>query len=182
MRKISPKLSCIKFLQIRDVPTQIPGHPGHSLSKTTEKGHLHKVFFRDIPTSGSPDVPGISRPKTLCLGCFFGPDGGKSTFCTPLFSKKGSTPTPLGAGSARPNPKMGAPDRENPLFLGVSALRGGSRPWSQTMVSEGARPWGRGRSGDCDLWRSLEKGLKRFWAESEGKDGSSALNSPMSTL
>ena len=26
---------------------------GHSLSKTTEKGHLHKVFVRDIPTSGS---------------------------------------------------------------------------------------------------------------------------------
>ena len=28
------------FLQIRDVPTQIPGHPGHSLSKTTEKGRF----------------------------------------------------------------------------------------------------------------------------------------------
>ena len=53
VRKISPKFSCIKFFQIRDVPTQIPGHSGHSLSKTTEKGHLHKVFVRDIPTSGS---------------------------------------------------------------------------------------------------------------------------------
>ena len=53
VRKISPKFSCIKFFQIRDVPTQIPGHPGHSLSKTTEKGHLHRVFVRDIPTSGS---------------------------------------------------------------------------------------------------------------------------------
>ena len=59
-------------------------------------------------------------------------------------------PYPLGAGSARPNPKMGAPDPENPLFLGFSVLRGALRPWSQTMVSEGARPWGRGRSGDCD--------------------------------
>ena len=29
-------------------------------------------------------------------------------------------------------------------------LKGGLRPWSQTMVSEGARPWGRGRSGDCE--------------------------------
>ena len=29
-------------------------------------------------------------------------------------------------------------------------LRGGLRPWSQTMVSEGARPWGRGRSGACE--------------------------------
>ena len=27
--------------------------PGHSLSKTTEKGHLHKVFIWDILTSGS---------------------------------------------------------------------------------------------------------------------------------
>ena len=57
-------------------------------------------------------------------------------------------PYPLGAGSARPNPKMGAPDPGNPLFLGFSVLGGGLRPWSQTMVSEGARPWGRGRSGD----------------------------------
>ena len=53
VRKISPKFSCIKFFQIWDVPTRIPGHPGHSVSKTTEKGHLHKVFVWDIPTSGS---------------------------------------------------------------------------------------------------------------------------------
>ena len=46
-------------------------------------------------------------------------------------------PYPLVAGSARPNPKMGAPDPENPLFVGFSVLRGGLRPWSQTMVSEG---------------------------------------------
>ena len=52
-RKISPKFACIEFFQIRDVPTHISGHPGHCLSKTTEKGHLHKVFLRDIPTSGS---------------------------------------------------------------------------------------------------------------------------------
>ena len=50
-------------------------------------------------------------------------------------------PYPLGAGSARPNPKKGGPDPENLLFLGFSVLRGGLRPWSQTMVSEGARPW-----------------------------------------
>ena len=46
---------------------------------------------------------------------------------------------------------MGAPDPENPVFLGFSVLRGDLRPWSQTMVSEGARPWGRGRSGDCEI-------------------------------
>ena len=56
-------------------------------------------------------------------------------------------PCPLGAGSARPNPKMGASDPESPLFLGFSVLRGGSRPWSQ----KGARPWGRGRSGHCEI-------------------------------
>ena len=61
----------------------------------------------------------------------------------------------LGAGSARPNPKLGAPDPENPLFLGFSVLRGGLRPWSQTMVSEGARPWGGGRSGDCESYESV---------------------------
>ena len=68
-----------------------------------------------------------------------------------IVQQKRVYPYPLGAGSARPNPKMGAPDPENPLFLGFAVLRGGLRPWSQTMVSEGARPWGRGRSGDCEL-------------------------------
>ena len=66
------------------------------------------------------------------------------------------SPYPLVAGSARPNPKMGAPDAENPLFLGFSVLRGGPRPWSETMVSEGARPWGRGRSGDCELIQKIK--------------------------
>ena len=41
-------------------------------------------------------------------------------------------PYPLGAGSARPNPKMGARDPENPLFLGFSVLGGGI----ETMVSD----------------------------------------------
>ena len=62
----------------------------------------------------------------------------------------GVYPYPLGAGSARPNPKKGAPkgraETENPLFMGLTALRGGLRRWSQTMVSIRARPWGRGRS------------------------------------
>ena len=65
-------------------------------------------------------------------------------------------PYPLGAGPARPNPKMGGRDPENSLFIGFSVLIGGLRPWSQTMVSEGARPWGGGRSGDCELHVSHE--------------------------
>ena len=71
---------------------------------------------------------------------------------TPWLQQTRVYPYPLGTGSARPNPKVGALDPENPLFLGLSALRGLPRPWSETMVSEGARPWGRARSGDCDGW------------------------------
>ena len=80
----------------------------------------------------------------------------------PIWSQQARVyPYPLGAGSARPNPKMGAPDPENPLFLGFSVLRGGLRPWSETMVSEGARPWGRGRSGDFH-----DRSVTRFIASS----------------
>ena len=79
-----------------------------------------------------------------------------ATFHAATITVNKGYPYPLGAGSARPNPKMGAPDPENPLFLGFSGLGGGLRPWSQTMVSEGGRPWGRGRSGKCDL-------LKKFF-------------------
>ena len=73
-RKISLKFSCRKFFQIRDVATQIPGHPGHSLSKTTEKCHLDQVLVRDIPTSGPPMSQEYPSQKPLCLGCFSVPD------------------------------------------------------------------------------------------------------------
>ena len=79
-------------------------------------------------------------------------------------------PYPLVAGSARPNPKMGAPDPENPLFLGFSVLRGGPRPWSQTMVSEGARPWGGGRSGDCEFYPEGPGIEKLHLARTHGKN------------
>ena len=88
------------------------------------------------------------------------------SFPLPFAQQTRVYPYPLGAGSARPNPKMGAPDPENPLFLGFSVLRGGLRPWSQTMVSERARPWGRGRSGDCDLPLSdviSRRPIFQFW-------------------
>ena len=52
-----------------------------------------------------------------------------------LLQQKRVYPHPLGAGSARPNRKLVAPDPENTLFLGFSVLGGGLRPWSQTMVS-----------------------------------------------
>ena len=55
------------------------------------------------------------------------------------FSANKDLPLPLGrgAGSARPNPKMGAPDPGNPLFPGFSALRGGLRPWSRKGPDHG---------------------------------------------
>ena len=74
--------------------------------------------------------------------------GAARKLSTNIFQQTRVYPYPLGAGSARPNPKMGAPDPEIPLFLGFAVLRGRLRP----MVSEGARPWGRGRSGDCEFW------------------------------
>ena len=108
---------------------------------------------------GGENVLGLvpaSLPHTLGYACTFTPP-------LPLpqlyFSANKVYPYPLGAGSARPNPQMGAPDPENPLVLGFSVLGGGLRPWSQTMVSEGARPWGRGRSGYCEFCGS-EKSRK----------------------
>ena len=55
-------------------------------------------------------------------------------------------PLALGRGVCETKSKKGAQETENPFCIGFAALRGGLRPWSQTMVSEGARPWGRGRS------------------------------------
>ena len=41
-----------------------------------------------------------------------------------VFQQTRVYPYSLGAVSARPNPKKGAPHPENPLFLGFSVLRG----------------------------------------------------------
>ena len=68
-RKISPKFSCIKSFQIRDVLTQILGNPSHSLSKTTKRP-LASSLCPGYPDIWAPDVPGKSCPKTLSLGCF----------------------------------------------------------------------------------------------------------------
>ena len=72
--KISPKFSCIKFFQIRDVPTQIPGHPGHSLSKTTERGHLQKKTLSGISRRLGPWCPTNILPKNFIFRLFYVPD------------------------------------------------------------------------------------------------------------
>ena len=81
-------------------------------------------------------VPGLGGgPICLCAALLLGATGNTET------QQKGIYPYPLGAGSARPNPEKGAPDTENPSCIGSTVLRGGVRPWSQTMVS--IPLWGR---------------------------------------
>ena len=116
------------------------------------------VSGKTVPTvlvSGSGSVP---EPCTLIIGVACAPVAIFNFASNPCENQQTRVyPYPMGAGSARPNPTMGAPDPGNPLFLGFSVLRGRLRPWSQTMVSEGARPWGRGRSGDCERTLSLHR-------------------------
>ena len=60
-------------------------------------------------------------------------------------------PLPLGRGVCETKSKNGRSRPRKPFVSRVfCAQRGILTPWSQTMVSEGARPWGRGRSGDCE--------------------------------
>ena len=67
-----------------------------------------------------------------------------SIFCMDSANRR--LPLPFGRRVCETMSKKGAPDTENPSLIGFTVLGGGLRPWSQTMVSEGARPWGRGRS------------------------------------
>ena len=56
-------------------------------------------------------------------------------------------PPPLGPGVCETKSKKGrSRHTQNASFTGFTILGGGLRPWSQTMISEGARPWGRGRA------------------------------------
>ena len=67
------------------------------------------------------------------------------------FSANTGLPLPLGRGVCETKSKNGRSRPRKPFISRVfCAQRGIPRPWSQTMVSEGARPWGRGRSGDCE--------------------------------
>ena len=68
-----------------------------------------------------------------------------------------STPTPWARG-LRDQIQKRALQTENPSCIGFTALGGPLRPWSEnmseTMVSEWARPWGRGRSEFAKFIRS----------------------------
>ena len=62
-----------KSLWSREVPIQIAGHPGHSCLKEQNKAPCIKFLSgtSQAQREGCPDVPGISCPKSLFLGCFF---------------------------------------------------------------------------------------------------------------
>ena len=79
----------------------------------------------------------IVRKQSHCVRRYWGVNRNYHSMWCQKFSKQGVYPYPLGAGSARPNPKMGAPDPENPLFLVLSVFRGGLRPWSRKGPDHG---------------------------------------------
>ena len=70
----------------------------------------------------------------------------------PPFSAKKGLPLPIGRGVCETKSKNGRSRPRKPFISRVCCAQRGI----ETMVSEGARPWGRGRSGDCDLSHSPE--------------------------
>ena len=93
------------------------------------------VFLKRAPTL-STEVFGPSPTGTLWEVCW------RRTlhslhYCLRIGQQTRVYSYPLGAGSARPNPKMGAPDPQNPLFIGFSVFRGGLRPWSRKGPDHG---------------------------------------------
>ena len=93
------------------------GHAG--TKKGPNWGHVISLeVLRDMKSIAAVPLT-ITRAGVLYFGHFLGEQ-------TRVY------PYPLGAGSARPNPKMGTPDSENPLFLEFSVPRRGI----ETMVSD----------------------------------------------
>ena len=73
VRKISPMFSLQKVFPNPGRPDPNRGTSWPPLSKTPEKGHLHRVFVRDIPTSGSRMSQEYPAQK-LYFRLFFRPD------------------------------------------------------------------------------------------------------------
>ena len=83
------------------------------------------------------------------IACFARDSSKKSFFSEGLGSvnpfKTGVYPYPIACEVCETKSKNGRSRHRNPLFLRVFCAQRGV----ETMVSEGARPWGRDRSGDC---------------------------------
>ena len=78
-------------------------------------------------------------------------------FSGPFLSKQGSTPTSWAWG-LRDQSKNGRSRHRRPFMhraYSGTVLGGGLRPWSETIVLEGAGPWGGGRLEFANLWRAL---------------------------
>ena len=154
-RRNSPEFSCMKFFpkapDKHPNPTQIAGHPGHSLTKTTEEGALHKVLVRDIPGRGQGNIPmswslmsqDYPAPKTLSLGFFFRSDCLQQD---PLAS--------LAALKSRNSNHQAGKRSTNPNFCGYlqvgwgsSAQRGGGQDVRCVPRSQGNQTFGRDLSG-----------------------------------
>ena len=96
-------VSCCTFVLLLDIPGTSGTHtsgipdpgPRMSRTKTLSRAQSFAVLDREWPRS--PKGFGSRRPGIRQ---------------TSELSKQGSTPYALGAGSARPNPKVGAPDPE----------------------------------------------------------------------
>ena len=69
----------------------------------------------------------------------------------PFYSATKGFSLPLGRGVCETKSKTGRSRPRKPFISWVCCAQRGI----ETMVSEGARPWGRGRSGDCDLYTPL---------------------------
>ena len=131
-------------------PTPLQGTPRTNGEMPLKQGKTHEItagpHHRGWPQIGKKiAVKQAKKPQGQMVPFSRGHDSGRegveSSFRPEIlildFQQTRVYPYPLGAGSARPNPKMGASDPENPLFLGFSVLRGGLRPWSQHGLGRG---------------------------------------------
>ena len=67
---------------------------------------------------------------------------------------------PLGRGVCETKSKMGAPDPENPLFLGFSVHSHRLRPWSRKGADLAC---GRGRCGDCEKFAKVRMKARAYF-------------------
>ena len=111
---------------------------------------LRQIGFIEVNGLGLSDCPHV---HALMLLCGFWSTSRqrpqrifKVWFPRSQDSANSGLPLPLGRGDCDTRSKKGRSRHRNPSCIGFAVLGGGLRPWSQTMVSEWARPWGRGRS------------------------------------
>ena len=117
VRKSSPKFSCIKFFQIRDVPTQIRDIPATPCLKQQKKATCIKFLsgiFRRVGSECPRNIP----PKNFMFRLFF---SDLSIFCLDQSTKKrritegfpGSDPVLMTTGTVWTIYSPSSPARQN---------------------------------------------------------------------